>query len=285
MRHAWLRSGILAVSLGTASWAPAQHRGVLTPEKDVRLAFSVGGVVGKVLVKPGDAVRAGQVLVEQDDPVGIAQIEMYRLRSGSGLAVEAAEMSLKLAQVEEGLVKDALAKGSAGQFEADRASLKAGLARLELEKARQDRVEAAIALKQAEAAHATRVMSAPIDGVVDEVVAQPGESAEAGRPIVRVVSAERVRVEVNPPTGETLSLRTGAPAWVRMTGANGRPVDREAVVAHVALVADARSDTRLVRLSMPGEADTPTGVAVIVYFARPEAPAAIETPKVEGSSR
>lgn len=270
MRYAWIVAGVLAVSPLGGGVAVGQHFGVLTPENDVRLAFSGGGVVGKVLVKPGDGVKAGQVLVEQDDPVGLAQIEMYRLRSGSGLAVEAAEMSLKLAQVEEGLVKEALVKGSAGQFEADRASLKAGLARLELEKARQDRVEAALALKQAEAAHATRVLTAPFDGVVDEVAVQPGESAEAGRPIVRVVSVQRLKVEMNPVTSSTLGLRPGAPAWVRMDGPDGRSIDREAVVSHVALVADARSDTRLVRLSLAGDEGSPTGVKVMVFFQRPQ---------------
>lgn len=248
----------------------AQHDAVVSAEQDVKLAFTVPGVVSAAPVKPGDRVQPGQLLLQLDDKVGEAQLDVYRLRAASTLAEDAAEKQWKLAQVEERLVKEALEQGSAGQFEADRAALKAQLASLEHAKARQDRKEAELLLVQAIAGHELRSLRSPIAGTVEEVTIQPGESAEAGRWAVRVVSTSVLRVEVNVPTSETLTLSTDSPAWVRL-GSGASAGDLAATITHVALVADARSDTRLVRLSLPNPGDVPAGCAAKVYFSRPPA--------------
>ena len=260
---------ILALALAPA--ATAQHVGIVTPERDTRLSFTVAGAVSAVLVKPGDRVEAGTALIELDDAVGQAQAEVYRMRAASTLAADAAEKQWKLSQVEEGLVKDAFAKGSAGQFEVDRATLKAQLSYLEFQKALQDRREADLALKQAEAMHALRTLRAPAAGVVEEVAVQLGESADPSRPVVRVVSTDELRIEVNPPTGETASLKVGAPALVRFDAApNGSAVPTAtATITHIASVADARSQTRLVRLSLKNPGGLPAGVHVRVDFNTP----------------
>jgi multidrug efflux pump subunit AcrA (membrane-fusion protein) len=257
--------------------ADAEHLGVVTPERDVRLAFTVAGAVKGVHVKPGDKVEAGAMLIELDDAVGQAQAEVYRLRAESTLATDAAEKQWKLSQVEEGLVKEAFAKGSAGQFEVDRAGLKAQLSWLEFQKSQQDRREAELSLKQSEAMHALRTLRAPAAGIVEEVAVQPGESADPSRPVVRVVSTEELRVEVNPPTGDTIGLVVGGTARVRFQGAGGtgaaggdgaKGLEAQAVISHIAAVADARSQTRLVRLTLKNPGGLPAGVQVGVEFDR-----------------
>lgn len=265
-------AGVLA--LGAA--AQGQHTGVVTAELDARLAFTVSGAVRAVHVKPGDRVEAGAALVELDDSVGQAQIEVYRLRASSTLAADASEKQWKLAQVEEGLVKEAMSKGSAGQFEVDRATLKTQLAHLEFQKAQQDQREAELALKQAEAMHAQRTLRAPEAGVVEEVAVQRGEGADPSRPVVRIVSIEALRVEVNPPVGETAGLVVGGTArvvfggWGAMDeagqGEAGKKTEVKAVISSIAAVADARSQTRLVRLSLKNPGNLPAGVQVRVEF-------------------
>ncbi len=255
--------------LVAASTAWCGHIGVVTAEVDARLAFTVAGAVKTVHVKPGDRVDPGAVLVELEDSVGLAQIEVYRLRAASTLSTEAAEKQWKLAQVEEGLVKEAMSKGSAGQFEVDRATLKSQLAHLEFQKAQQDRREAELALKQAEAAHALRTLRAPEGGVVEEVAVRAGESADPSRPVVRVVSVDLLRVEVNPPVDETAGLMVGGEATVEFgAGASGERVTAGATISSIAAVADARSQTRLVRLSLKNPGNLPAGVQVRVEFVR-----------------
>lgn len=262
-RFALCCSGVLA--LGAA--ALGGHVGVVTAELDARLAFTVSGAVRAVHVKPGDRVEAGAALVELDDSVGQAQIEVYRLRALSTLAADASEKQWKLAQVEEGLVKEAMSKGSAGQFEVDRATLKTQLAHLEYQKAQQDQREAELALKQAEAMHAQRTLRAPEAGVVEEVAVQRGEGADPSRPVVRIVSIEALRVEVNPPVGETAGLVVGGTARVEFgAGEGGKKTEVKAVISSIAAVADARSQTRLVRLSLKNPGNLPAGVQVRVEF-------------------
>ncbi|MFM9957704.1 MAG: efflux RND transporter periplasmic adaptor subunit [Phycisphaerales bacterium] len=292
LQRGWLMAcTAAALALGTAharaqaprAAPPVEHIGVVAAERDARLGFTVAGQVKAVLVKPGDRVEAGAALIELDDAVGLAQAEVHRLRAESTLAVDASEKQWKLAQVEENLVKEALEKSSAGQFELDRATLKAQLSWLEFQKAKQDRREAELAVKQAEALHALRTLRAPESGVVEEVIVQTGESAEPGRPVVRVVSTERFRVEINPPTAEVARLRVGTAATVRFDMPPGpdpsKPssIDAPAVISHIASVADARSQTRLVRLTLKNPGDLPAGVQVRVTFAQAEATAATPT--------
>ncbi len=259
----------------TAPATPAtEHIGVAVPELDARLAFTVPGQVKRVSVKPGDRVEPGTVLIELDDTVGLAQAEVYRLRAASTLAVDAAEKQWKLAQVEEGLVKEALARGSAGQFEVDRATLKAQLSWLEYQKAQQDRREAELSLKQAEAMHALRTLRAPAAGTVEEVAVQVGESADPNRPVVRIVSTDLLRIEVNPPVADAAGLRVGDAATVRFapvapaasTPPGAVATEATAVITSIAAVADARSQTRLVRLTLKNPGDQAAGVQVRVRF-------------------
>lgn len=281
-----LAAAVLAVAIaqgpgGSAEPSPGAARsavsydGIVSAEQDVRVAFTVAGAVESVQVKPGDRVKAGQTLLVLDDAVGAAQIDLYRLRAESELSIQAAEKQWKLSQVEENLVKEALAKGSAGQFEADRATLRAQLAGIELEKARQDRREAELALRQSQASHRLRTLVSPIDGVVEEVAVRAGESTEAARPVARVVSTGQLRIDVNPPTGETIGLKVGDSAKVSLpakwfeggrTPAPAAPGNMVATITHIAQVADARSGTRLVRLILDNPGGLPAGGQVRVTF-------------------
>lgn len=267
-RGRWTGAGALLLALASQA-AGGEYDGVVFAEKDVRLAFAVSAPVRGVMVKAGDTVKAGATLVELEDDAGAAQVEVYRARAASAIDADAAEKQWRLAQVEEGLVKEALSKGSAGQFEADRAALKAELARLGFEKAKHDQQESALLLKQAEATHARYRLVSPIDGTVDEVAAQPGETVEQGKPVVRVVWAGEVHVDINPPTGDTLTLKAGQPAWVRLGPLTTSP-PVQGVIAHVAAVGDPRSDTRLVRVRVPNHDGLPTGRQVKVSLGAPE---------------
>lgn len=244
--------------------------GVTFAEQDVRLSFPVSGLVQTITVHPGDEVKAGQELATLEDGVGLAQIELYRVRSTSMLGGEAAEKEWKLSQVEERLVREALAKGSAGQFEVDRSALKCQVAELQVAVEKQKRREAELQLAQAIAAHKQHVLASPIDGVVEEVAVSVGEGVEANKPVLRVVSTRTLRVEVHAPTARTEGLVRGARVNIQLPVGGGpqsdAPVMLQGTVTQVAQVADARSDTRLVRISLDNPRFIPAGTGAVVWF-------------------
>lgn len=239
---------------------------VTQPSVDLRLAFAVPGVVATVVADPGARVEPGAALVALDDREARAVEELQRLRAQSTLEVDAAEAEWRLAQNEEARVRDAFEKGAAGAFEVERAALQTGRRKVELDLATRRREEAALLLRQATLRREQYTLTAPAAGVVEQVLVEPGEGVEAQRPVVRLVSVDPLRIEAPVPTERTLSISHGDRAtitWLLPTGKRSL----EARVVSVATVADAASDTRLVRLEAPNPEGLPAGARVAVEFA------------------
>ncbi len=124
-------------------------QGYVTPVKWADLSFRTGGRVAEVLVKEGDAVKAGQPLIRLQDAelvaaVAQAQAELDRLQAGARAeeiastqaGVQVAEAQVKSAQLELDKVK------SGAQQSADIASAKAQLQQTEIQlKSAQDTLD------------------------------------------------------------------------------------------------------------------------------------------------
>jgi multidrug efflux pump subunit AcrA (membrane-fusion protein) len=109
------------------------------------------------------------------------------------------------------------------------------------------------------------VLTAPRAGVLDDVKVAPGETVEPLEPVTHLVVIDPLRIDVQVPLGESLSLEKDDPAWV----VHKLPGDRAPVrgrVIHVAPVADAASSTRLVRVEVPNPEKIPAGGEVVVHF-------------------
>lgn len=244
---------------------------VAQPSVDLRLALAVPGVVASVEAKPGDRVEAGATLLALDDREAVALEALQRLRAQSTLEVEAAEAEWRLAQNEEARVRDAFEKGAAGGFEVERAALQTGRRKVELDLASRRREESAILLRQATLRREQFTLRAPAGGIVEQVLVEPGEGVQAQQPVVRLVSTDPLWIEAPVPTSRTLGLRPGAVARVRLV-LPGDPVTLSARVISVASVADAASDTRLVRLEAPNPLGLPAGARVSVEFEEAKSP-------------
>lgn len=277
MRHIVLLLAALAGSLplvSPAAGAPPVE-GVAKARHDLRLGFTVPGRVARVLVQPGDRVDAAQPVIELDDAEGEALLALYGVRAASDLEIQAAEAQKALAEVEEGRVRESFSRGAAAPFEVERAQLETRRAVLTLEQARQRKLEAEHQLAQARARHDAFTLRAPISGVVEEVLVSAGETVQELKPVIRIVATNPLRVDAPVRTEETLTLEVGAPAWV-WTDAPGQTAPVEGRVIYLAQVADAASDTRLVRVEVPNDKGLPAGRLVRVAFTRPEATATAE---------
>lgn len=162
--------------------------GLVAPRDETRLAFKVGGVIERLLVREGDAVHAGQLLAE----------------------LAGAEVDAQLTQAREQAFK-------AGRDRARAEDLfsRALIARQPLEDARTAADIAAAQLAAAEFNRAHARIVAPGEGVVLRRLAEPGETVAAGTPIVVVANTTRGWVlRAGVPDRLAVHLRKGDPATV-----------------------------------------------------------------------
>ncbi len=255
---------VCAVLTGPVAWA--QVEAVTKARYDLRLGFTVGGKVSRILVKPGDRVKKGQLLIELDDDEGKSLVELYQLRASSDLAAQSADAGLRLAKIEEKAIRRAFEKDAAMPIEVERAQLNSIQSKLELLMAYQQGQEAKHQLQQAQSRHDEYMLHAPITGIVDTVTVSEGELVESLKPILRLVMIDPLWVDANVPTRQTLGLNPGDTAWVRsqLLPKDSAPIRGK--IIHLAEVADAASDTRLVRIEMSNAEHLPAGSQVIVTF-------------------
>ncbi len=197
--------GDLVLSVNTTGQVRSDAEGTLKAE--------VGGRVARVLVRPGDAVREGQVLVELDP-------------APFDLALQEAEVSLReRQQAYEDLYRpDSAATGEMpAQNRLDAFVIRSGLAaaRVRLEKAKLERARATI--------------RAPFAGVVDRVQAVPGDLLGAGAEISTLVDLRNLRIEAAVLEHDLPLIKIGGEASISSAAAAGQ-VFRGKVVAVLPLV-------------------------------------------------
>jgi RND family efflux transporter MFP subunit len=260
---------------------PGPVDAVTAARYDLKLGFTEGGKVIGTPVKPGTKVEKGQKLIELDDREGASLVALYQLRTNSDVEVKAAQAKLKLAQLEEKNLSTLIQQNAASPFEYEKAKVSTEVARYELELAQRQQKETADQLDQAVARHDKYSLVAPIAGMIEAVLVNEGESVEALKPVLRMVVTDPLWIDTAVPTDQTLKLKVGDPAWAQ-PALPGHTHFIQGKIIFVAEVADAASDTRLIRVEIPNTESVPAGGHVMVSFTAPPTPTAAAV-KPEGS--
>ena len=163
--------------------------GRIAARETVPLSFEVGGRLIEFPVLEGSGIRAGEV-VARLDPDPFAR------------AAERAELALEQAERDAERARKLAASNVTSEVRA--------------EDARTARDLADVALRDARAALADSVLTAPFDGIVAERIAETFSNVEPGRPILRLHDMSEVRVEIEIP--ERVLLRAGDPDAIEFTG-------------------------------------------------------------------
>ena len=222
---------------------------IIEPHVVVELSTSVEGVIEEISVDRGDTVEKDQVLVTLESGVEKATVELARLR-----AREDAEILLGQARVEFGdrakaRTDELYSRKSLSQHAKDEADYEASLAKLELREARQSRKRAELELKRAIAVLDRRTIRSPIDGVVIERVASPGEAITEDEHILRLAQVDPLNVELIVPAVQFGVLRMGMRLAIRTDQPASDTYQAEVVI--VDPVIDASSETFGVRALLP----------------------------------
>lgn len=246
---------------------------VTRPSLDATMGFSAATRVTAVLVKVGQEVKEGQLMLRGEDAEELVFVKLQKLRAETDLPVQKASKAADLAKLEyEGLL-DAKNKGAGSPLELGRAKLTWEGAVIDLETAKISQQQEVIQVDRFQARLDKLQLKAPFSGVVDSISADVGQSVSENDKVVRVVNIDPLRIDVPTPTSQTLEqgLKVGDAAWVLMD-LPGEPRVHVGKVVGLGAVADSASATRNVRVEVPNPTGIIAGINAWVRFREPAGP-------------
>ncbi len=254
--------------------------GTVQAETTGTVAAKLLGTVTAVHVREGQHVRRGELLVTIDErqvaarrqQAEAALAEMRQAHEAAASARDAAVAGAELAAATYQRYQALLAQESVSRQEFDEVEARFRQARSasaqsqELLKASAQRVrQAEAALAEARIAASDAAVTAPFDGVVTAKMANAGDLAAPGRPLVTLEQAGGHRVDVRLPETLTRALRPGETVRVRIGGPETAPL--EAVVEAVSPAVDPESRTFLVKVRLPAGGNARSGMFARVAVA------------------
>ncbi|MFM9937273.1 MAG: efflux RND transporter periplasmic adaptor subunit [Novosphingobium sp.] len=223
------------------------YTGTIHARVESALGFRVPGKIADRLVNAGERVRAGQPLFRLDArDLGLAA-------SAALGRVRAAEADAARTTADEARLRPLVATGAVSASAYDGA------------KAARDAAAASLASARAGAANAANergyaTLFADADGVVTEVLAEPGQVVAAGTPVLRFARAGAREALVAVPETAVTQLPRAAQAQVY-----GAPTQLSATLREVAGAADPLTRTFAARYVLAGRADAiPLGATVTI---------------------
>lgn len=231
-----VRSQIVGAADGDTRRQAVMLTGAVHARVEAAMGFRVGGRIVAREVDAGAAVRRGDVLFRLDP----ADLDLAARAATARVAAAAAEA--RRAAADEGRLGRLVASGAVSVSAYD-AALSAGrAAAAQLTAALADRQEALLRRDYA-------VLRADADGVVTEVLAEPGQVVAEGAPVLRLARAGAREAEIVVP--ETLRPRLPAEAQARLM--SGETV--RATLRQVSGAADPTARTFLARYVLAGAGD------------------------------
>ena len=186
------------------------------PSLEADLAFAGLGKISEVRVKEGADVKAGEVLMKQDDRGDLARLKALEADADVSQRVKLAEQKRDLADIQLKVQEKINIGGAGKQEELDEARINAAVAATQiLEEQRQGAVAEAKADEQRVMLD-EKTLVCPHDGVVQKLDAAEGEVFGPQTPAVKIVKIDPLRVESKlVPAGRVMRLRPGQTVQVR----------------------------------------------------------------------
>ncbi|TWU35095.1 efflux RND transporter periplasmic adaptor subunit [Novipirellula artificiosorum] len=175
------------------------------------IASPIAAVVRSIDVAEGDQIEQGRLLVQLDDSMArteceaaVAAMEAAKIRSDDDVDARYARRALdfhirELQQSEQANVRFA---GAVSDSEVEKLRLVVDQAKLAIEQAEHEQQIAKAQSREKEATVqiaeqrvAEHAIRSSVAGVVVEITPKPGEWVDAGKPVVRVISLDPIRID------------------------------------------------------------------------------------------
>lgn len=241
---------IRAVTVISAGGDSMEYTGVIHARTESDLGFRVPGKIIEKLVKAGDHVKRGQVLMRLDPT------DLRLAANAAREAVEAARAQNKRALADElrqrGLV--AIKAVSVQEYEQAKSAADATTAQLN---------SAAAYSRQLENQEGYAVLRAEADGVIMEIPADVGQVVGAGNVVVRLAHDGAREAVVDLPEGNTKVAKSKAVASLYADSGRSFP----AKLRELSAMADPLTRTYQARFSLDGAGiNAPLGATVTVHL-------------------
>ena len=194
------------------------------PSADIMMRYVLPGRVAKVLVKDGDHVKPGQVLVELDDEAERLKLKQLKAIADDELHVKAAIAQLDQQKADLKKLEWAGKEGAATEWEIEHQRLEVKIGEWSLEKTKFNRDRAQDDYLQGKVQVDRMAMKSPIAGRVEFVYVEAGESVEALGDVVRLVKIDPLWADVPVPLVQVRRLKLGNTLQVLFPGADGASV-------------------------------------------------------------
>jgi RND family efflux transporter MFP subunit len=241
-------------------------RAVTRPSADIALSFVQPGRIALLPFREGDAIKANQVLVRQDDTAEQVLLAQLKAQAEDTTRIRAAEASLAQKKVDLVKLEKAAASNAATALEVEHAKLDVTIAELSEEVARFEHEQAIRKYQEQEVRIKHMQLRSPIDGRIEQMDIEAGESVNALTNVIRVVQTDPLWIDAPVPLPEGIRLRPGAAARIQIVGAEPVAGALEGRVIFVSSVADAASGTLRIRIEVPNKTGRPAGEHVLVSF-------------------
>ena len=195
--------------------------GNVQPKLRAVIEAKVSGRIEKVLVSPGQQVKAGDLL---------AQLDAREIQAKLDQALAVREQATRDLERARKLFEQKIT----AQAEFDTVQAR-------------ERVAAGAVMETQTTLSYTKIV-APFDGVITRKLADVGDLAAPGKPIVEMEDPAALRFEADVPEALAQDLKLGDKLPVRVSAVT---TDLEGTVVEMAPVADASSRTFLVKLDLP----------------------------------
>jgi membrane fusion protein, multidrug efflux system len=215
----------------------AEVTGTLRATRRTQVSSKILAAILEIRVRAGDRVKAGDVLIHLDDRDARAKLEAAR----QGVAAAQADLERTRADYERyrGLLDEEIV--SRQEFDQKEAAYK--VAEAQLRRAREGVSEAETLLSHS-------VIRAPGDGVVVDKLAEAGDTATPGRPLLNLYDPAAFRLEAAVPEALASGLRLDDALDVRLDVLGATLGGR---VEEIVPQAEAASRSVLIKVAVPRE--------------------------------
>lgn len=179
--------------------------GSVQPQRRADLQAEVSAVVVQVLKDNGDKVRRGDLLVRLDDTAIRDNL------NSAEEAVRAASQSFEQAERQLQRLKTLRESGMASTQQLEDAEIRRNNAQSDLAAARARAVQARQQLGRT-------LVRAPFDGIVSERKVSAGDTAQMGKPLLKVMDPASMRFEGLVSADAVADLKVGQPVRFRVNG-------------------------------------------------------------------
>jgi len=263
MRYSFLIALLLLpAGLVAASVKPDPAAGelmcVILPDEQVEVSSPVAGIIGEVLVRRSERVVRGEVLARLESSVEEATVALTHARAATNAELQLRKVELGYDVQRRDRLQTLHANNTVSLQIREDGERGADTTRLRLKLAEDQRHQAMLEKRRADAVLSLKTIRSPIDGVVVEQYKRVGEYVE-DKPILRVVRLNPLRVELIAPLSLFGLVQPGMQVAVRPETAPEH--ERIATVTMVDAVVDPGSATFGIHLELPNpNLELPAGI-------------------------